>query len=287
MSNEIRELIDSIAGYRVLFVGDRIIDEYHYVDALNKSPKEHLIPVRYHDHEVFRGGVEAAASHLLTFCSQVDVTGCGPVTRKVRYVQRDYMRKLFEVHYVEESQGEPIPADGYDVIVVTDFGHGSVDSKDIETLLEVDAHLCVNAQTNSANFGYNLITKYERADYVVIDEPEARLAAQDRDGKIEDVIRKLAKRRYKKMIVTHGPHGAVGYDSERDVFCRAPAYTKRVIDTMGAGDAFFAVTAPMSKTGSIENLLKIGNAAGAMKTQIVGHRKAITKNELLHYWRQL
>ena len=50
---------------------------------------------------------------------------------------------------------------------------------------------------------------------------------------------------------------------------------------MGVGDAFFAVTAPMSKTGSIEDLLLIGNAAGAMKCGIVGHRESVTKEGLI------
>jgi hypothetical protein len=55
--------------------------------------------------------------------------------------------------------------------------------------------VAVSAQTNSANHGFNLITKYDRADYIVIDEPEARLAAQDRDSPLADVIVKLAEGR--------------------------------------------------------------------------------------------
>jgi sugar/nucleoside kinase (ribokinase family) len=54
---------------------------------------------------------------------------------------------------------------------------------------------------------------------------------------------------------------------------------------MGAGDAFFAITAPMSKHGSIEDLLLIGQAAGAIKTQIVGHRESVTKEKLLEFIR--
>ena len=48
-------MIDSVRDYSVLFVGDDIIDEYHYVKSLGKSPKEHLIPVRYLNKEVFKG----------------------------------------------------------------------------------------------------------------------------------------------------------------------------------------------------------------------------------------
>jgi sugar/nucleoside kinase (ribokinase family) len=168
-------------------------------------------------------------------------------------------------------------------VIVTDFGHGSIDQNRIEELCRESDFLAVAAQTNSANMGFNLITKYRRGDYVVIDEPEARLAAADRDGHIEDVIHKLAFGRYNKFVVTLGHNGAYGY--ENGFFYRQKAFTDLVRDTMGAGDAFFSVTAPMAKTGRMEDLLFIGCAAGALKCQIVGHRDSITKEKLCGFIR--
>jgi bifunctional ADP-heptose synthase (sugar kinase/adenylyltransferase) len=284
MSASAIALIDSIRDHRVLFVGDSIVDEYHYVTALGKSPKEHLITVAYEDQEVFEGGVLAAAKHAATFCGGVWVATTHKAVRKVRMVDRVYLRKLFEIHYNQDTVpfDLPEPVD-FDAVVVTDFGHGQITPAMIETLVRLPNYLAVNAQTNSANVGFNLITKYSRADYVVIDEPEARLAAGDRTGKIEDVIQFLAQGRYEKMVVTQGSHGAIGY--ERGVFTRREAMTQRVVDTMGAGDAFFAVTAPMAKTGHMRDLLLIGNAAGALKTQIIGHRASVTKSALIEYMR--
>jgi bifunctional ADP-heptose synthase (sugar kinase/adenylyltransferase) len=272
--NSALDLIESVKDYKVLFVGDTIIDEYHYVTPLGKSAKENLIPVRYESQEVFRGGVEAAANHLRTFCKKVDVASYGKVVRKVRIVDKDYMRKLFEVHYLEDPPYWAMSSDGYDVTVAADFGAG----KPIEANF-----LAVSTQTNSSNIGFNLITKYPRADYIVIDEPEARLAAADRDGHIHDVIHKLAHGRCNKFVVTHGRHGAYGYENGK--FYHHKAFTDLVRDTMGAGDAFFAVTAPMAKTGSMEDLLLIGNAAGAIKTGIVGHRSGVTKELLIDFIR--
>jgi len=274
------ELIESIADARVLFVGDTIIDEYHYVAPLGKSPKENLIPVRYLKKEIFEGGVDAAAKHVTSFCKQVSISSCGPATRKVRMVDTGYLRKMFEIHYADGHGGRPeAHLKDYDCVVVADFGHGEVK----DTRFAGAKHLCVSAQTNSSNVGFNLITKYEKADYAVIDEPEARLAAADRESPIEAVIEKLARGRFEKMIVTHGSHGAYGWHNGR--FAKLPAFTDRIVDTMGAGDAFFAITAPMSKDGSIEDLLLIGNAAGALKTQIVGHRSSVTKPMLIEFLR--
>lgn len=277
------DLIESIRDYKVLFLGDRIVDEYHYVTPLGKSAKENLIPVRYDSQEVFKGGVFAAAKHLKSFCRIVDISDHGHTTRKVRMVDRDYMRKLFEVHYVDGYLHNPISPQGYDVVVVADFGHGAIEQQKIEELCKESSFMAVAAQTNSANTGFNLITKYPRADYIVIDEPEARLAAADRESPIEDVILKLSRNRCNKFVVTHGRYGAIGYENGK--FYHQKAFTDMVRDTMGAGDAFFSVTAPMAKTGKMEDLLLIGCAAGAIKTGIVGHRTSVTKELMIDFIR--
>lgn len=195
-------------------------------------------------------------------------------------VDGTYFRKLFEVHYeCEELPQKPI--DVADITVITDFGHGFI-TKEMIPMLVHNQYVAVNAQTNSSNVGFNLITKYPIADYAVIDEPEARLAAQDRDSPIQDVLIRLATNRFQKMIITLGKHGAIGWSKEEGL-AFSKAYTDKVIDTMGAGDAFFAVTAPMSKFIGIKDLLKIGNAAGALKTQIVGHRLSVTKADLIQF----
>ena len=53
---------------------------------------------------------------------------------------------------------------------------------------------------------------------------------------------------------------------------------------MGAGDAFLSVTAPMVATGGdMEMIGFIGNAVGAIKVGIVGHRQSIEKIPLIKY----
>ena len=268
-------MIESVRDYRVLFVGDTITDEYHYVETLARAAKEPIIPARYLRKEVFHGGVHAAASHAANFC-RVDVESIGDATCKVRMVDENCLRKLFEVHYSHGYVDRRAPSGEYDVTVIADFGASVIHAERLKA-----GFLAVSAQTNSANAGFNLITKYDHADYIVIDEPEARLAAHDRDSPIRDVMVKLAHGRCRTFVVTHGSHGAYGLDDGE--FYHQPALTDLVRDTMGAGDAFFAVTAPMAKTGSMKDLLTIGNAAGAIKCGIVGHREPVTKQALIEY----
>ncbi len=316
--------IESVANLKVLFVGDAIIDEYQYSRAMGKSAKENIIASRSVGAELFAGGVVAAANHAATFCKEVEVLTClgqqdpyedviqaaladnvrgnflyrgdTPTTRKCRFIDPAHMRKLFEIYYfddrplngkLEQDFCDQIRerAKDFDVVVVTDFGHGLLTQKAIDALTENAKFLAVNAQTNSANHGYNLVTKYRRADYVSIDMPEARLAAGDRFGELGDIIAiKLAPATgASNFVITDGGAGCVAYSKDRGAM-RVPAFTKQVVDTVGAGDAFLAVTAPIVSTGTDMELVGlIGNAVGAMKVATVGHRQSVEKVPLMKY----
>lgn len=324
---EIEKLASEVEGYRVLIVGDSIIDEYNYVFPMGKSPKENMIATRYRDSEVFAGGVAAAANHLAEFCQSVEImTAVGddgyeeltrkslkpnvwlhaitrpgkPTTRKVRFIDHSYMRKLFEVYHMDDAplEGEPERllaeeitrrAGDFDLVIVTDFGHGLITRKVIDALTSSAKFLAVNCQSNSANHGYNLITKYPRADFICIDAPEARLAVADKYADTESVVTEMLPERIDcpNIVVTHGKHGCIAW-RRGEKAAKIPAFTKTVVDTVGAGDAFFAVTAPMVAAGArMETAGFIGNAAGAMKVGIVGHRQSIEKISLLKFVRTL
>lgn len=320
--NELCDLIESVADYRVLLVGDAIIDEYQYVLPMHKTPKENMIATRYQDRELFAGGVFAAANHVASFCKQVDVLTClgdfdshedlvrqslkpnvglktftrpgAPTTLKRRFVDPSYMRKLFEVYFMNDESLPPDVqvevdraiaemASDYDVVIATDFGHGLIAASSIDELTKNSRFLAVNTQSNSANLGYNLITKYRRADYICIDAPEARLAVSDRVSNVGDIARRLTESHIdcSKIIVTQGKHGCVTFENGGIVHT-IPAFAKNVIDTVGAGDAFLAVTAPLVASGApMDRVGFIGNVVGALKVEIVGHRRSIEKVSLI------
>lgn len=317
-------LIDRIQDMHVVLVGDTIVDEYQYVSALGKSSKENIVATQFRHREQFAGGVIAAANHVASFCKSVEVvTTLGgedyprefiqshirpnvtltpfriegrPTTRKLRYVELGYLHKLFEVYTMEDSpldtaeRGEidRITAERVrraDVVIVTDFGHGMIAPSTIDTLIANSKFLAVNAQSNSGNHGYNLITKYPRADYICIDAPEARLAATDKFSDIESVIANglHGKIDCESMIITHGSFGCYPFSAKTGV-TRVPAFTKMVVDTVGAGDAFLTITAPLvAAGGDMEDVAFIGNAAGAIKVGIVGHRSSVEKVSLIKF----
>ena len=272
--------LDTVKDFKVLFVGDPIVDIYRYVRVIGKAVKENALSATVGKTESFSGGVWAAAKHTENFCAHVSVWAGPSIMYNMRLVDDIYLRKLFVTHDLKPApqNGLVPPVRDFDLVVVCDFGHGFMDKAMIEQLTREAKFLAVNAQTNATNYGFNLITKYPRADFVVLDELEARLAVHERDAPIEDVILKLG---YEKIIITRGINGAVGYDG---VFEHQKAMTKAAIDTMGAGDAFLSVCAPYAAAGaSMHDLIHIGNAAGAAKTQIVGHRSSVTREALEKY----
>jgi rfaE bifunctional protein kinase chain/domain/rfaE bifunctional protein nucleotidyltransferase chain/domain len=318
------EALEAVKDYKVLVVGDAIIDEYRYVQPMAKAPKENMIATLYRNHEIFAGGVIAAANHTAGFCRQVDViTAIGehdsheeliraslkpnvsvdfirragkPTTCKTRFVDPGYMRKLFEVYHMDDTPLEGGEDDhlirliseragDYDLVIVTDFGHGLITARGVETLAAHARFLAVNTQTNSANMGYNLITRYPKAGFVCIDAPEARLAVGDRFNDIAIIAaEKLpAHITCDRLIITHGKNGCVTHDRARGTH-RIPAFTNQVVDTVGAGDAFLAVTSPLVAAGAPMDLAGfVGNAAGAIKVGIVGHRSSVQKTQLIKF----
>jgi rfaE bifunctional protein nucleotidyltransferase chain/domain len=319
---EMLALIDGVRDQRVVLVGDAIIDEYQYVLPMGKPPKENIIATRFQDKEVFAGGVFAAANHVAAFCREVEVITCigandgyedlirrsllpnvklhairrqgAPTTLKRRFVDPSYMRKLFEVYLMNDEPLTPDlqirldtliaeRIDNADVAIATDFGHGLLGASSISLLSGKARFLAVNTQSNSANMGYNLITKYPRADYVCIDAPEARLAVSDRLSNLGDVAHRILADRIAcpKMIVTHGKHGCVTCEPGQPIHT-IPAVARQVVDTVGAGDAFLSVTAPLvAAGGALDRIGFIGNVVGALKVEIVGHRRSIDKPSLV------
>ncbi len=322
--DDLKKEVKAAENKRCLVIGDAILDEYVYVEPLGKPAKENIIATKYKSREIFCGGAMATAGLVAQMCDSVDLVTLlgaedsredfirsslqqninlvpfyrqgGQTTVKSRLVDPAYVKKLIEIAYLSD---EALPSReqellngwiedniaNYDAVIVNDFGHGMIDEGLVDIVCRKARFLAVNAQTNSANRGFNLITKYPRADFICIDEPEARLAAVERYAPIETVVREKLEKRIDchTFVITHGKLGSIVY-TPQDGVRRIPALTGEAIDTIGAGDAFFAVAAPLLASGSNPFLAAfIGNAVGAMKVRIVGQRHQITKPEVLKY----
>lgn len=283
-------LIEKAKGLSVLFIGETIIDEYAYVAPLGKPPKEWCIASLLGDSEQWMGGIQAAANTAADFVGMVSVISDRSVVKR-RYVDKDFNRKLFEIYKMndeppnEEEEHRLIAqiaelAPVHDVTVVIDFGHGMMTPAIRKAVMTYAKFLAVNAQSNSANHGFNPVTRY-KADYICIDAPEAKLALCDKRADLITCAAHL-QAYAPKVVITDGRRGCVV--PVNGEYVTVPAFADKVVDTIGAGDAFLAVTAPLaSLTDDLELTSFIGNIAGAIKCGIPGHRRNVRKDEVLRY----
>ena len=320
---DVHRMIQSLAGLRVLVVGDAIIDQYHYTAPLGQTGKGNILAVRYESEEQFAGGAIAVANHLAGFSNQVTlVTGLGtinsqeefirskllknvepmffymegaPTVTKRRFVDAD-LAKFFEVYFYRE---DPVLGEternvcnwlnrhvaDYDVVFVPDFGNGFISAAMIELLCGRAKYLAVNTQVNSGNRGYHVIHRYARADFASLNEPEVRLASHNRHDSVETVARDVSDRiSARNFAVTRGTKGVIMLDRQKAMVHTVPALSTKVVDRIGAGDAFLSLAGICLGGGLPSEVAAfVGSAAAAIDVQIVCNREPIHPVNLSKY----
>jgi len=314
--------LKKLSGLNVLVLGEAIIDEYHYTSALGQTGKGNVFAVKYNDYERFAGGAIAVANHVAEFSDNVTLlTGLGatqsheefiranlnpaidpvfffsqdrPTIVKRRYVDAD-IAKLFEVYFYNDA---PLPEEtnrkivnwlnkhlaDFDAVIVPDFGNGFISGEMVAAMSKNAKYLAVNAQVNSGNRGYHLITRYPHADFLSLNEPELRLASHDRNGAIEELAGQLAdKLQARHIAITRGTKGALMLDHDKTAY-KIPALSSQVVDRIGAGDAFLSL-AGLCLAGKLtpEEALFAGSVAAALDVQIVCNREPVRSVALFKY----
>ena len=313
-SEEIISIIDSLKDLKVLVIGDCILDEYVFCDVMGKDEKEPLLVYNQLNSEKYAGGVLAIANHLADFVDKVNlITSSGkkdevnellesklnrkinkkiffdeisPSLTKKRYIERYTNRKVFEIynemyHNIDERLEGQITdylynnIKNFDITIVSDFGHGMITDNIKNLLLETkNGFMAVNVQTNSGNYGYNYVTKYNNVDFVSLNDVELRLSLQDRKSDFETLVEKLSKQvNCNQINLTLGKSGSLYYQGKSH---RVPAFASQIIDTEGAGDAILSITSLLAyKKVNPEIIPFIGNCVGALAVQIMGNKEPI------------
>jgi len=321
--DEILQILDRIASLKVLVIGDTILDEYQYCEAIGKSSKDPVLTVRYQSEDIFAGGVLAVANHVAGFTGKVHlVTMLGerdsyegfirsqllsnvsphfvfqpgaPTLIKRRFVDGYSFNKLLEMYIIDDSGLPPVrdaemcnwlreQLPEYDLVIAADYGHGAITEEMVRKLCDGSRFLAVNTQANSGNRGFHTITRYPRTDYVCIAEHEIRLEMRRRNGGIKPMMAPLAKRLgASQFVVTRGRKGCLVLGNEKE-FVAVPAFAQNIVDRVGAGDAFLSVTALAAALGVPDEILGfIGNVAGSLAVGILGNKKSIDRLSVQKY----
>jgi len=204
------------------------------------------------------------------------------------------MYKLFEVAFmgdslIDENTEKEICSifekreKENDLVVLADFGHGMITPKIRETIAKKSKWWAVNAQTNSTNYGFNLITRYKKPNFVCLDELEARLPFSDRYNKNrEEIITNISKAlECDEVMMSMGREGLL---LKTDKFYYAPALITKTVDTVGAGDAVLSVASLCSYL-QFPPLIRVlfSAVSGALATQTICNTEPIRKRKFVKF----
>jgi bifunctional ADP-heptose synthase (sugar kinase/adenylyltransferase) len=313
--------LERLRGLRVALIGETIIDEYVYTDAIGKSGKEPMLVCRHVSQEAQGGGVLAIANHLSEFCESVELVSAlgahdtreefvrstlservqahfvykkdSPTIVKRRYLDAYSLAKLMGVYHYNPAAlcvEDEVALSGLlesallraDLVIVADYGHGLLTPKLVEQLVTSPVFLAVNTQMNAANQGYHTLSKYRRLDYACLHEGELRLDARDLHGELMGMTKAaLARFDARALTVTRGKSGSLLVHREAGAF-ETPALATRVLERVGAGDAVLALTS-LALAGGVQPQLVglLGNLAGAQQVSVMGNSQHIKKERLL------
>jgi len=287
---------------KVCLLGETIIDEWVDVTVTNLSQKSRCVAGLETAREQQIGGTGVIALHLASFVrevhcitngsadgfpSNVAITSLSPGRLvKTRFVDRENGYRLFEAKSADltnVAQGVPVDFDDYDVVLISDFGHGLLDAASVNRAIanRTRAYVAAMAQVNSSNYGYNLPTKYVGADCYSLNRTEAELCLRERGLPLPELAARIGRLLDADTLsVTDGDQGVfVKTDAETVML---PSLSTTVVDTIGCGDAYFALSslaACLKCPAAVMALVGAIGAAGVAQRR--GNESAVSEQEFL------
>jgi rfaE bifunctional protein kinase chain/domain/rfaE bifunctional protein nucleotidyltransferase chain/domain len=315
--------LEAARQLKVLVLGEAIVDEYQYCETIGKAGKEPVLVARHLNTERFPGGIVAVANHAAAISDHVSMLTClgrinsheefiteqtkpkveklfhyleeAPTIVKRRFVESYPLQKLFEVYVMADIDRHSAQSGAicehlsailpqFDAVIVADYGHGMITPEVASALCRKTNFLAVNTQVNAGNHGFNTVSKYRRANFISISERELRLEARSPRGDLRQIIAEISERMScDRVLITRGEQGCLCY-SRDEGFSEVPAFTGRVVDRVGAGDAVLAVTALCAaRRTPMEIVGFIGSCVGAMAVAVVGNRHSVESVPLQRY----
>ena len=286
---KIRHSIDKLKKLKVLVLGEAIIDQYVFCDAMGKSGKEPVLALREMKSETYLGGALAITRHISKFCDKAylltmlgekkefltDIKKNFEKNINFDFIQKKNSPTIFKKRFVDYVSNNKVIGvyninddpliekdenilnkklkkilHKYDVVIISDYGHGFISEKTAKIICSNSKFVALNAQVNAANIGYHSMRKYSNIDCLIINEKEIRHELRDRTNDLKILIKKLSKeQKIKNLVVTRGSNGAVFYNLKKNNFKLSDAFAKKAIDKVGAGDTMLAMMALCLKSG--------------------------------------
>ena len=300
--DQLKGFLAGAARLRVCVIGETIIDEWVDVTVTHLSQKSRCVTGLETARSRQVGGAGAVARHLSSFVERVDWFTNGEAEDvpanvtprrlsdrqlvKTRFVDRDGGHRLFECKSpdLEGVTHDGLPDfDDYDVVLLADFGHGLIDAATVNRRIAARrrAFVAAMAQVNSSNYGYNLPTKFAGLDYCSVNRTEAELCLRERGLPLPELIARMSGLlNVPALSVTDGDMGAMVM--QHGASFAIPTVSASVVDTIGCGDAYFALSSLAAGLGCPPGIVALAGSIGAAAVaQWRGNERATSDQEFL------
>ena len=252
--SQIRELIENFKKLKVLVIGETIIDQYVFCEALGKSGKEPVLVLRDLNTEEYLGGAAALSRHISPFCNKISLLSMVgekgdylntirmklPKNVNYKYIKKENSPTILKRRFLDNVNKNKVlgiykindeiltkkqdrlfcnilkdKVPKYDLVIVSDYGHGMISKKGANLICKLSKYLALNAQINAANVGYHSMRNYKNINCVIINENEIRHEMRNRNDKLETLMRRLSfKQNIENLIVTKGDQGSILYNKK-------------------------------------------------------------------------
>lgn len=284
----IKKTIDNFKELKILVIGETIIDQYIFSEALGKSGKEPMLVLKEFKKDQYLGGVLNIARNLSEFSNKISILSNlgekkdylkeikselpkkiktnfifkkdSPTIVKRRYVDKVNNSKVIGIYNINDeilSKKNELQFNKLlereikknDLVIVSDYGHGLISKKSAKIICKYSNFLALNAQVNASNIGYHTIRNYNNFDTLIINEKEIRHEMRDKISKLEFLMTKLSKEKIiNNLIVTLGGKGSVLYNRKKNKYFYIDAYANKIVDKIGAGDTMLSLIGPCLKS---------------------------------------
>ena len=189
-----------------ILIGENIIDKYLFTQISGKSNKSPIVSTLKKKEVTYAGGIIVVANFFAEFLNNISVvtfSGKDFTNSIKKYLNKNIKRlmikiinypiiktrildiysknKLFQITENEDFKIEKSSitklvkfinnqANLYENIIFFNYGYHLTDKKILNSLKKFKSKILINFQTNSYNYGFNLLNKFPSAKFVSMDE---------------------------------------------------------------------------------------------------------------------
>ena len=300
---------------KILVIGEIIIDEYIFCQAIGKSGKESVLVIQPKKNETYLGGICQIANNLSTFSNNVTLLSItGNSKKKNTFINKNLNKKIKTEFFIDSSfqdiiksryidiinqnkllgvyklEDNPLSLNienkilkklnkiikSFDIVVLGDYGHGLITKKISKLITLKSKKLFLNSQINSSNIGYQSLKKYSNFYSLVINESELRHEFRDKTTNRDKLALQMIKQlKINNIIVTSGKEGAILF-KKNSFKLQVPAFAMKVVDKVGSGDTMLSLISLCEASKmNNEEIMFISSLGAAQSVESIGNSELV------------